>query len=148
MSRQAPSIPSEEQKSKITRRAVDFRFRDIDMFGHLNNVVYLELFDVGKAEFLMQFTDGKFSPKEVNMVIVHIEADYYAQTFPDEQLDVITALVGIGERSLKFEQWVVNRHNDEIKCHGKTILAHIDLVTGQSTPIPPDLTAKCQKLLL
>ncbi|MDE6131249.1 MAG: acyl-CoA thioesterase, partial [Muribaculaceae bacterium] len=33
------------------RLPVQLRFRDIDMFGHVNNNVYLELMDVAKAAF-------------------------------------------------------------------------------------------------
>ena len=38
----------------IHRTPVQLRFRDIDMFGHVNNNVYLELMDMAKASFYAQ----------------------------------------------------------------------------------------------
>ena len=38
------------------RQPVQIRFNDIDIFGHLNNSVYLQFMDLGKAEYCLLYT--------------------------------------------------------------------------------------------
>ena len=51
---------------------VQIRFNDIDILGHLNNVVYFSLFDTAKAQYLHQVMEGNIDWRRVETVIANL----------------------------------------------------------------------------
>ena len=124
-------------ESKYTfrhRTPVQMRFNDIDMFGHLNNSVYLQFCDLAKMQYFIQFMDGKFDPRRLGMVVANINCDFYHPTRIDEDLTVLTAVAEIGNSSVAMEQRVVHSH-DEVKCVCRTIMVSFDPSPGASVPV-------------
>ena len=54
------------------RQPVQLRFNDIDMLGHLNNSVYIQLMDLGKANYFHQFIDGRLDHDNIAIVVANI----------------------------------------------------------------------------
>ena len=50
----------------------------------------------------------------------------------------MTQVVSIGQKSLTMEQRLVNVKTGQVKCMARTVMAGIDLHTGQSQPIDAD----------
>lgn len=118
------------------RLPVQIRFNDIDMFGHLNNSVYLQFFDLAKYRYFRKVMGDDFDMRSLAVVIVNINCNFYEPAFLDEPLTVLTAVASIGEKSLTLDQRIVNPRIGHVKCTGTTIMAGIDLTTLQSAPIP------------
>ena len=115
---------------------VQQRFNDVDMFGHLNNSVYLQFFDLAKYRYFRKVMGDDFDMRSLAMVIVNINCNFYEPAFLNEPLTVLTAVASIGEKSLSLDQRIVNPQTGHVKCTGTTIMAGIDLATLQSAPIP------------
>lgn len=115
---------------------VQQRFNDVDMFGHLNNSVYLQFFDLAKYRYFRKVMGDDFDMRSLAVVIVNINCNFYEPAFLDEPLTVLTAVASIGEKSLTLDQRVINPRNGHVKCTGTTVMAGIDLATLQSAPIP------------
>lgn len=118
------------------RMPVQLRFRDIDMFGHVNNNVYLELMDTAKAQFYADVHGGNLNPKVIGLVVVHIECDFHNPTLLNEPVEVTTGMFRVTERSVGLEQRVVNSKTGQVKCSCTTILAGFDPITMQGAPVP------------
>lgn len=117
------------------RTPVQIRFNDIDMFGHLNNSVYLQFCDLAKMQYFMQFMGGRFNPAELGLVVANINCDFYHPAYIHEDLHVLTAVVAIGESSLTMEQRVANDAG-EVKCIVRTVMVGFDMATASSVPVP------------
>ena len=115
---------------------IQLRFNDIDIFGHVNNAMYLQFFDLGKLRYLEDVLGKDFVKKGFTAVIVNINCDFFSSTFIDENIEVRTAVVGFGEKSLTLEQRIVNCDTDDVKCQCRTIMAGFDSATMTSVPIP------------
>ena len=130
---------------------VQMRFNDIDMLGHLNNSVYMEFMDLGKASYFKTVLPQRIDWKQINVVIVNINCDFFAPAYFHEPLEVMTAVTSVSERSFKLEQRIVNAKTGEVKCIGRTIMAGFDVKTAQSAPISAEwleaLTAFEQRTL-
>lgn len=122
---------------------VQLRFNDIDMLGHLNNSVYIQLMDLGKANYFHRFIDGRLDNEKLTIVVANINCDFYAPAYLEEQLEVLTAVESISERSLRLEQRVVNTDTGEVKCRAITTMVNIDPKTCHAVEITP----KWRKLL-
>lgn len=136
--------PPQLPENGFIRTPVTLRFNDIDLFSHVNNTVYLELMDLGKAEYYMRANKGEFTAKSIGFVIVHIDIDFCHPTHAEESVDVITCLVRLTRKTAKFRQWVVNRFTDEIKSFSETILVNIN---GE-TQLSEDITDEYKSRLL
>lgn len=130
---------------------VQMRFNDIDMLGHLNNSVYMEFMDLGKASYFKAVLPQRIDWKQINVVIVNINCDFFAPAYFHEPLEVMTAVTSVSERSFKLEQRIVNSKTGEVKCIGRTVMAGFDVKTAQSAPISAEwleaLTAFEQRTL-
>lgn len=135
MSNQNPRVPAPEVPFRH-RIPVQLRFSDFDMFGHLNNTVYFNLMDTAKVSYFNTIAPSDIDWRNAGIVIVHIGADFYAPTFPGEEIEILTAVTSIGEKSLRLEQRIVEVRTGETKCIGRTVMAGFDVKTSTSTPIP------------
>lgn len=115
---------------------VQFRFADFDMFGHLNNTVYFSLMDTAKVSYFNTVSPEPIDWHDAGIVIVHTGADFYSPTFPNEKIEVLTAVTHIGEKSMTLEQRVIETRTGETKCIGRTVMAGFDVKTSTSIPIP------------
>lgn len=115
---------------------LQLRFTDVDMFGHVNNTVYLQYCDLGKLRYFNAALGGDFLNSELQVVVVNINCDFHAPSFLNETLEVWTAIDSIGEKSLTLEQRIVNPETDEVKFIAHTVMVGFDPNTLQSALIP------------
>ena len=116
------------------RTPVQTRFNDVDMFGHLNNSVYLQFADLAKMRYFMQFMDGRFDPMRLGLVVANINCDFYHPAYVQEELEVLTAVSSISISSLVMEQRIVNA-SGEVKCIVRTVIVSFDPRTATSVPV-------------
>lgn len=125
------------------RVPLQIRFNDIDVFGHLNNSVYIQFMDLGKSEYFRGLLpDGRFDPMAVGLVVANINCDFYAPTRMEEQLEVLTAVASIANKSLVLEQRVVNRATGEVKCRALSVMVSFDPRSGASEPVSEEWRAR------
>ncbi len=114
---------------------LQIRFNDIDIVGHLNNMVYNAFFDLGKIEYFKSVMADKVDWHMIPVVVVNINCNFYSPTYIDEPIEVVTAVVSISERSFKMEQRIVNRDTGDVKCVATTVMAGFDAKTAKGAPI-------------
>lgn len=114
---------------------LQMRFNDIDMLGHLNNSVYLTFMDLAKTDYFRQVLGGKLEWENIGVVIVNINCNFCAPVFFDDEIEVETAVVAIGEKSLTLEQRIYSPKDGQVKCECRTIMSGFDVRTNTSTPI-------------
>lgn len=132
-----PRVPVAEYAFRHLTR-VQLRFNDIDMLGHVNNSVYLEAFDLAKVQYFQAVADGRLDWRKVNIVVANINCDFFAPTFFDEEVGVITTVTRIGEKSLSLEQRLINVTTGQVKTVCRTVMVGIDLKTGHSAAVDLD----------
>lgn len=115
---------------------VQLRFRDIDMFGHVNNNAYFELMDVAKADFYAMIHGGHLTPQNIGLLVVNVNCDFFAPTVLEEPLEILTGILKVSERSVKLEQRVVNSATGAVKVICRTVLAGFDPTTNSGAPVP------------
>lgn len=116
------------------RVALQIRFNDIDRFGHLNNSVYIQFFDMGKLAYFKQFMNGSFDTESTIPVVANINCNFFQPTMPDEQLEVRTTMKSLGSSSLTLHQEIVS-DKGVLKCAADTVMVNIELASGVPTPI-------------
>lgn len=113
---------------------VQIRFNDIDMFGHINNSIYLQFLDMGKYAYFRQFMTDTFGSEPTAPVVANINCDFIEPTKIDEKLEVLTAITNIADSSMVLDQRIVNS-SGRIKCAARTTMVNIDIANGRPTTI-------------
>lgn len=118
---------------------VQLRFNDIDILGHLNNVVYLSLYDLAKARFLETIRKEHINWRKVECVIANINCAYIKQIVFGEEIEVKSRCIHIGDRSFVIQQCLVEIPTQEIRSVCETVMVCFDPQTMSSTPMSPEL---------
>lgn len=116
---------------------LQIRFNDIDLLGHMNNGVYLTFMDLGKAQYFNDVMGSKVDWHNINVAVVNINVNFYAPTYLDSHISVLTAVTHISKHSMTMEQRIVDTDTGEVKCQAVTIMAGYDIRTASSLPIDP-----------
>ena len=114
---------------------IQIRFNDIDMLGHVNNTLYFVYMDLAKTRYFQTVLGEKFAWHTIGLVIVNINCDFCQPSFIDDNLEVVTAVTSIGEKSLTLEQQVVSKDDGSVRCHCRTVMVGFDPATNTSMPI-------------
>lgn len=116
------------------RLPLQIRFNDIDLFGHLNNAIYVQFFDMGKLAYFKQFMGGKFEDEPTVPVVASLNCNFYAPAYIDDRLEVLTGIAQISNSSLVLHQRIVDS-NGGVKCTAVTVMVNVDARTHKSTPV-------------
>ena len=114
---------------------VQLRFNDADSLGHINNSVYFSFYDLGKTEYFKAVKEKNPELKDAGIIIAHIEVDFFAPIFLSDEIEVQTATLEIGNKSLTLIQRIFEPKTDAVKCICKTVLVSMDFKAQKSVPI-------------
>ncbi|MDE6282598.1 MAG: acyl-CoA thioesterase [Muribaculaceae bacterium] len=112
------------------------RFNDVDIFGHINNSVYLQLFDLAKVRYFEAVLGGPVDWHEATVVVVNINASFYSPAYFDEPLRVVTTVGKISVHSFVLEQRIYNTETGDVKSTASTVMAGFDPSTATGIPVP------------
>lgn len=135
-SKQNPRLQEPERVFRH-RMPVQLRFNDIDILGHLNNSVYMELFDLAKVNYFETVRPDWHDWNEVNVVIANINCDFLVPTFLHDHVEVLTAVTHLGHKSLTLEQRLVDASSGQVKSVCRTVMVGFDVAAGHTTEILP-----------
>lgn len=122
------------------------RFGDIDMLGHVNNVVFARYFETGRTNFF-QHLGVSFDPKalrEGNFAIVETRIRFVAELHYPASIDIATGVGRIGRSSVVLPQAIFR--DGQLVAEAETVCVYIDMKERRAAPLPDDLRARLAKL--
>ena len=124
---------------------VQTRWTDNDMFGHLNNAVYYELFDTAINAWIN--TNCGIDPLDVPWLGVVAESgcQYFAELkFPDP-LVVGLAVTRLGNSSVTYRLASSTSRTDAVAAVGHWVHVYVDRTSRRPVPIPDTIRALLEK---
>lgn len=83
---------------------IPVRWRDLDLLGHLNQAVYHEYLEEGRAALMASLGEGARFP----FVLARVELDYHAEVRrAHRQVEVVARVQRVGTKSLTVSHDVV-----------------------------------------
>ena len=117
---------------------VEVRFRDIDMFDHVNNAAYLTYAESARVAYY-QHLSGISDPRDFDTTLAHAKVDYLVPIFFGQTLFVYTRTTRIGTKSLTMAHEIRDSKTGELLANISTVVVHFDHRTGKSKPLPPEI---------
>lgn len=118
---------------------LNIRWNDLDPLNHVNNVFYIEYFQIGRGHYMIE-ASKKWDWTKNMFVIAHIECDYYKElklTAKEPSIKIRTA--SLGSKSFEIEYLVISLDKEGkeiIHAKGKSVQVLIDATIGKSIEIP------------
>lgn len=139
-------IPSAEIFTN--RLPIQIRFSDVDVIGHVNNIIFLQYYDTGKAAFMTELLGRSISWYEVDVVVANIDCAFIAPIFFQENIEVLTACTFIHDKSFKLLQMLRNSETGEVKSICETVMVSFDPDTQKVAPLKEEWREKLSKIII
>lgn len=117
------------------RTPLQIRFSDVDVLGHVNNTVYLAFYDTGKAHFFTDLLGERINWRHVETVIANVDCAFIAPIFFGEEIEVMTRVKSISEKSFRLLQIIATR-DGKVKSACETVMVAFDADTNEALPLP------------
>lgn len=117
------------------RLPIQLRFSDVDVVGHVNNIIYFQYYDTGKAAFMTEILGRSISWTEVDTVVANVDCAFIAPILWGEKIEVLTACTYLHDKSFKLLQMLRNPESGEIKSVCETVMVSFDPATQKAAPL-------------
>jgi acyl-CoA thioester hydrolase len=114
------------------RLAVQVRFADTDMMGHVNNAAFATWAESARIAFVQAGMPGLMS-----IILAHLTIDFRRQVEFQDPVEVLTSVETIGRSSFTLRQQLVAA--GAVAAEVRSVMVHFNYDRQQSEPIPPAL---------
>jgi len=131
-------------------QTITTRWKDNDMYGHVNNVVYYSWFDTVINTYLINHGGLKpdlRSPDPIGLCVSSQCTFLKATKFPNE-VKVGLRVEKIGRSSVTYGLGIFDSSMIDLCAHGHFTHVFVDPGTMTSTPIPTNLRNAMEKILV
>lgn len=123
------------------------RWRDNDVYGHVNNVVYYEYFDTIANLYLIEHGGLDIHGGVIGLVVAS-QCQFNAPlAYPDELTGGLR-VTKLGNSSVRYELAIAKRSSTEIAAEASFTHVFVDRATRRPTPIPDQLREALAKLIV
>lgn len=119
---------------------MDVRWSDLDLLGHVNNVVYLTYFENARAEWYGQY-NAEMRAAAATPVIVQCNISYRASAIHPCQLQVVTSLSTLGRTSMVIHQSVQERDSGKVFCDAQVTSVWLSRENNAKVSVPDFIRA-------
>ena len=128
------------------------RFSDVDVYGHVNNVKYLEYYQEARIAFVLSLDPPIFDPRQgstTRQVVARIDVDYKRPIlFRPEPYVVETRVTRVGESSYDLSCRIADVEGGEtVYSKAEVKLVAFDLTTQRPRPLDDAQRAALQAVL-
>lgn len=122
------------------------RFNDLDGLRHINNGVQQSYFDIGRANYLKRIYGEKFYCNDQVLLVASYKTDFIAQIRLEDEVEVCTSVVRIGNKSLRLAQVIRGAEDKKIYTQSLSVMVAIEMKNGKSITIPDKWRQKIEEI--
>ncbi|MCS5498326.1 acyl-CoA thioesterase [Cnuibacter physcomitrellae] len=145
------SLPREQAQQLrpddfAVQTTVPTRWRDNDMYGHLNNVLYYEFFDTAINSWLATAEPG--GRVTGTMFVAESSCRYHSELAFPAPVVVAHRVASLGNSSVTYELGVFGAPGGEIgplAALGRWVHVHVDPVSHRPAPLPGAVRALLER---
>ena len=128
------------------RLPIQTRWKDNDVYGHVNNVEYYSYFDTAINAYLIREGGLDIERGDIIGLCVESHCEYRAALqFPDT-IEVGLRVGRLGKSSVRYELGIFREAGEEVTAEGHFVHVFVDRENRRPTPIPPRLRAALERL--
>ena len=126
------------------RHRLDVRFRDCDLFGHVNNSVFFTYMEEARWAYWRELT-GDFSHDRLpGLILAHAECEFLRPIRPGESIDVWLGATKIGRTSVVMDYEILDSNRQPV-AKGKTVMVAYDYSAAKPVRVPDWARARIEE---
>ncbi len=112
------------------------RWRDNDVYGHLNNVAYYEFFDAAVNRLLIEA--GLLDPRSSPTIglVVETNCRYFSSLAYPDNIEIGVSVEHLGHSSVRYLLAAFKAGSLLASAEGRYTHVYVDRASGKPTPIP------------
>jgi YbgC/YbaW family acyl-CoA thioester hydrolase len=141
--------PRPTKADYVAWRQATTRWDDDDVYGHMNNATYYQLFDTAVNAHLMEALGVDIRRLPVVGVVAETGCRYFREIgFPDP-VDIGLAVEHIGRSSVVYRVGLFQGESEEAAAEGRFVHVYVDNTPGDRAvrPLPDQIRAAVTPLL-
>jgi acyl-CoA thioester hydrolase len=120
-------------------RAIPTRWSDVDVYGHVNNVVHYAMFDTAVNGWLIEATGTDIRRLPAIGVVVETRCRYFAELgFPDT-VSAGIRLERLGRSSVVYQLGLFGPKAEGPAAVGRFVHVYVDATSRRSVPVPAEI---------
>ena len=140
--------PAETRSAFAHFHRIETRWKDNDVFGHVNNVVYYSYFDTAVNAFLIEHGVLDLQQSKIVGLVAETQCRYYSTlAFPDT-VYVGLRLAHLGTSSIRYEVGVFRNDDQTASAQGYFVHVYVDRESNRPVPMPAALVKAAELLRL
>ncbi len=120
------------------------RFRDCDLFGHVNNAVYFTYMEEARWAYWRALTGDGVQDRLPGLILARAELDFVRPARPHEHLVIGLATVRVGRTSIGMECEIADEQGAAV-ARGKTVMVAYDYAGARPMPVPDWCRARLEE---
>ncbi|MEQ6901276.1 thioesterase family protein [Nocardioides sp. YIM 152588] len=127
---------------------VHVRFSDVDVYRHVNNVMYFEYFQEARIQLITDLAAEVREGARYHFVVAQTDVDYHrALTLRPEPYDCWTRVASVGSSSVTMEATITAPEDGQtVLARARVVLVLFDPATQRPTPFPEEHRALLEGL--
>lgn len=119
--------------------AIDTRWSDNDIYGHVNNVQYYSFFDSAVNRFLIEHGGLDIHNDQVVGFVVESKCQYFSPIAYPDTIEIGLSVTKLSNRSVTYQLGVFVKGKPDICAQGYFVHVFVDRATNQSVTIPQSI---------
>ena len=138
--------PAETRSAFAHFHRIETRWKDNDVFGHVNNVVYYSYFDTAVNAFLIEHGVLDLQRSTIVGLVAETQCRYYSSiAFPDT-VYVGLRLAHLGTSSIRYEVGIFRNDDPIASAQGYFVHVYVDRESNRPVPMPAALVKAAERL--
>lgn len=141
----SPNIDHKAFKDFHFKTSIPIRFADIDMFGHVNNAIYLTYFEIARTVYLAEVLNWDWD--SIGIILASVEISYLKPIRLNDEVRAYVKTSNIGKSSFTLNYALVReiRDDEELCTIGKTTCVTFDYRSNIPATLPEETKQKMEK---
>ncbi len=131
-------------------RTATTRWADDDVYGHMNNATYYELFDTAVNAHLFQATGLNIRELPAVGVVAETSCRYFREIGFPEPVEIGLAVERVGRSSVIYRIGLFQGESPDAAAEGRFVHVYVDNSTGPGDrpvrPLPEEIRAVVERL--
>ena len=140
--------PSARRGDYDVFHAARARWRDNDVYGHMNNAVYYEYFDTAVNEWLISSGALAVPDGPVVGLVAETSCKYLSSVGFPQKLDIGVSVTRLGRSSVIYGLALFAEGEDEAAALCRFVHVYVDAETRRPTALPAAMRDRLQTLIL
>jgi acyl-CoA thioester hydrolase len=118
------------------------RFRDCDLFGHVNNAVYFTYMEEARWAYWREISGDTYG--RLPLILARTECDFIRPLQPGERIDIWLGVTRIGRTSFSIDCEMLDERAQAV-AKGKAVMVTYDYAANKPIPVPDWCRARIEE---